>query len=68
MNHDEDSPSIIVDDEDDVFPVGLRGDYRKPRSCTLPFEFMGTPPIAEAPGPKQHPSNLLVPSVSNRGW
>lgn len=35
-------PSILIDDEDDVFAADDR-DFRKPRACTLPLEYVGTP-------------------------
>ena len=67
INHCGDPPSILVDDEDDVFPADLH-DFRKPRAYTLPPEFMGTPPINEMrsamPPP---PNNFLTPTLPKKG-
>ncbi|CAB4024954.1 maternal embryonic leucine zipper kinase, partial [Paramuricea clavata] len=61
-------PSILVDDEDDVFSADLR-DFRKPRACTLPPEFMGTPPINEMPSATRTspPRTFLTPSLPKKG-
>ena len=68
INRYDDPPSILVDDEDDVFPADLR-DFRKPRACTLPPEFMGTdPPINEMPrAMPPPPNNFLTPTLPKKG-
>lgn len=61
INYDE-PPSIIVDDEDDVFPADLR-DFRKPRACTLPPEIIATPPVDKMPSALPFPNNFLTPTT-----
>ncbi|XP_046852119.1 maternal embryonic leucine zipper kinase-like [Xenia sp. Carnegie-2017] len=67
-NEDEsfssDLPSLLVDDEDDVFPDDLL-DFRKPRACTLPLEFIIS--VNEEPSNSDLSSNgLLKPSVPSK--